>query len=82
MTQLVSHKTANELIDSIYNTFHFNLMAISDSGIENSQERDYFWSEANKVDQGPDYCTQMMVYCILQLIIIRPYIKLELGNNL
>ena len=52
MAQLVSRKTANENINFIFDRFHFNLMSITDSGIENSQERDYFWSEANKVDQG------------------------------
>ncbi len=52
MGKIVSRKTATEYIDSIYNSFHFCLMSINDSGIENTIERDYFWTEAQKVDQG------------------------------
>ena len=52
MAQQVSRKRANELINNIYDSFHFGLMSLTDSGIENSWEREYFWTEANRVDQG------------------------------
>ena len=52
MGKIVSRKTATEYIDSIYNSFHYYLKSINDSGIENTIERDYFWTEAQKVDQG------------------------------
>ena len=52
MGQIVSRKIASEMINSIFNSFHFSLMAIDNSGITNSQERDIFWREAWKVDQG------------------------------
>ena len=52
MLKVVSRKEALGMIDSIFTSFHFGLMSITDSGIENSWEREYFWTEANKVDQG------------------------------
>ena len=52
MLKVVSRKEALGMIDSIFTSFHFGLMSITDSGIENSWEREYFWTEANRVDQG------------------------------
>lgn len=52
MLKVVSRKEALGMIDSIFTSFHFGLMSITDSGIENSWEREFFWTEANKVDQG------------------------------
>ena len=43
MLKLVSRKEALGMIDSIFTSFHFGLMSVTDSGIDNSWERDYFW---------------------------------------
>ena len=52
MIKLISRKEALGMIDSIFTSFHFGLMSLTDSGIDNAWDRDYFWAEANKVDQG------------------------------
>ena len=52
MVKLISRKEALGMIDSIFTAFHFGLISLTDSGIDNAWDRDYFWREADKVDQG------------------------------
>ena len=52
MKKLLNRKEALGMIDKIFTSLHFNLISIKDLGIENSKERDYFLTEAWKIDQG------------------------------
>lgn len=52
MKKLLNRKEALGMIDAIFTSLHFNLISIKDLGIENSKERDYFLTEAWKIDQG------------------------------
>ena len=52
MKKLLNRKEALGMIDKIFTSLHFNLILIKDLGIENSKERDYFLTEAWKIDQG------------------------------
>ena len=52
MKKLLNRKEALGMIDAIFTSLHFNLISIEDLGIENSKERDYFLTEAWKIDQG------------------------------
>jgi len=52
MKKLLNRKEALGMIDKIFTSLHFNLISIEDLGIENSKERDYFLTEAWKIDQG------------------------------
>ena len=51
MKKLLNRKEALGMIDAIFTSLHFNLISIKDLGIENSKERDYFLTEAWKIDQ-------------------------------
>ena len=52
MKKLLNRKEALGMIDAIFTSLHFSLNSIEDLGIENSKERDYFLTEAWKIDQG------------------------------
>ena len=49
MATLISKKRAAEMIDAILDSFHRTVMTITDSGINNSKDRDDFWTAAYNI---------------------------------